>query len=97
MSNEVWYSVGKHDMFPEKWGTFLLGDDRIRAAFVRHHADLLAPDFWNARKQKIQAGQLESVFPYPQNLRFNTRFSVSHPKRHASKSGFSLANSTNTP
>ena len=33
MSNEVWYSVGTHDMFPEKWGVFLLGDDRIRAAF----------------------------------------------------------------
>jgi isocitrate dehydrogenase kinase/phosphatase len=83
MSNEVWYSVGKHDMFPEKWGTFLLGDDRIGAAFVKHHADLLTPDFWNARKRKIQAGQLESVFPYPQNLRFNARFA----QRHASKSG----------
>jgi isocitrate dehydrogenase kinase/phosphatase len=87
MSNEVWYSVGAHDMFPEKWGVFLLGDDRIRAAFVRHHADLLTPDFWNARKQRIQAGQLESVFPYPRNLRFNARFA----ERHTSKSGFSIA------
>jgi len=87
MSNEVWYSVGTHDMFPEKWGVFLLGDDRIRAAFVRHHADLLTPDFWNTRKQRIQAGYLESVFPYPQHLRFNARFA----ERHASKSGFSIA------
>jgi isocitrate dehydrogenase kinase/phosphatase len=87
MSSEVWYSVGAHDMFPEKWGVFLLGDDRIRAAFIRHHADLLTPDFWNARKQRIQAGQLESVFPYPRGLRFNARFA----ERHASKSGFSIA------
>ncbi|HVG05782.1 MAG TPA: bifunctional isocitrate dehydrogenase kinase/phosphatase [Burkholderiaceae bacterium] len=83
MSHDVWYSVGAHDMFPEKWGAFLLGDDRIRAAFSRHHADLLTPAFWNARKQSIQAGQLENVFPYPQNLRFNVRFA----ERHAAKSG----------
>lgn len=84
MSDEVWYAVDKRDMFPEKWGTFLLGDDRIRAAFTKHHADLLTPDFWNARKQRIQAGQLENVFPYPPALRFNARFAG----RHASESGF---------
>ena len=26
---------------PSSWGPFLLGDDRIRAAFLKHHADLL--------------------------------------------------------
>ena len=82
MSSEAWYSVGSRDMFPEKWGAFLLGDDRIRAAFLKYHSDLLTPDFWNARKQRIQAGKMENVFPYPQSLRFNTRF----PTRHASKS-----------
>jgi len=74
MSSEAWYSVGPHDMFPEKWGAFLLADDRIRAAFNKHHADLLTPAFWNARKQRIQNGQPESVFPYAQALRFGVRF-----------------------
>ncbi|HKO67928.1 MAG TPA: bifunctional isocitrate dehydrogenase kinase/phosphatase [Burkholderiaceae bacterium] len=78
MSNEAWYAVGKHDMFPEKWDTFLLGDDRIRAAFTKHHADLLNPDFWNMRKSRIQAGHMENVFPYPQSLRFDTRFGEPH-------------------
>ena len=26
MSSEPWYSVGPHDVFPEEFGTFLLGD-----------------------------------------------------------------------
>ena len=86
MSNEVWYSVGSRDMFPEKWGAFLLGDDRIRAAFLKHHSDLLTPAFWNTRKQRIQSGAIENVFPYPRSLRFNTRF----PTRDASKSASAI-------
>jgi isocitrate dehydrogenase kinase/phosphatase len=74
MSSEVSYYVDKRDMFPERWGTFLLGDDRIRAAFLKHHADLLQPEFWNARKNRVAAGHLEDVFPYPQARRFKFRF-----------------------
>jgi isocitrate dehydrogenase kinase/phosphatase len=74
MNAEAWYRVEKRDMFPEQWGTFLLGDDRIRAAFLKHHADLLAPAFWNARKERIQAGHLEDVFPYPPERRFRRRY-----------------------
>ncbi len=85
MSHEPGTAVGAHDMFPEKWGTFLLGDDRIRAAFTKHHADLLTPDFWNTRKSRIQAGQMENVFPYPQALRFNTRFAEPHASESASR------------
>jgi len=70
MSAETWFRVDKRDMFPEQWGTFLLGDPRIRAAFLRHHADLLTPAFWNARRQRILDGVLEDVFPYPRERRF---------------------------
>jgi isocitrate dehydrogenase kinase/phosphatase len=34
MSGEPWYSVGAHDIFPETYGTFLLGDPRVRRAFM---------------------------------------------------------------
>ncbi len=57
MSAEVWYAVDRRDMFPEQWGVFLLGDDRIRAAFLKHHADLLTPEFWNAL-QAAHSGRL---------------------------------------
>ena len=72
-ADEVPYLVDRRDMFPERWGPFLLGDDRIRAAFLKYHADLLTPEFWNARKRRIQAGHLEDVFPYPTERRFRRR------------------------
>jgi isocitrate dehydrogenase kinase/phosphatase len=81
MAAEVWYRVDKRDMFPEQWGPFLLGDDRIRAAFTRYHADLLTPGFWNARRTRILAGHLENVFPYPQERRFNRRYGSQLPRR----------------
>ena len=84
MASEAWYAVDKRDMFPENWGPFLLGDARIRAAFLKHHADLLDSDFWNTRKRQIQAGRFEDVFPYPATMRFSNH----SDRRHASKSGF---------
>ncbi len=70
MSSEPWYAVGAHDVFPEEFGTFLLGDPRIRAPFLAHHADLLDAAFWQRRQQRIRDGILDDVFPYPEQLRF---------------------------
>jgi isocitrate dehydrogenase kinase/phosphatase len=70
MSAEPWYSIGKHDVFPEQFGRFLLGNAKIRKYFMQHHADLLTKDFWHSRKQRIMDGHIEDVFPYPQNIRF---------------------------
>jgi isocitrate dehydrogenase kinase/phosphatase len=74
MSGEPWYSVGPHDVFPEQFGPFLLGDPRIRAAFLKYHADLMTPQFWQGRKDRIIEGRLEDVFPYPVERRFSLRF-----------------------
>jgi isocitrate dehydrogenase kinase/phosphatase len=70
MSAEPWYPIGKYDVFPEQFGTFLLGNDKIKAFFMKHHADLLQPQFWQGRKQRILDGVVEDVFPYPQEIRF---------------------------
>ena len=70
MSGEVWYSVGRHDVFPEEFGTFLLGSPTIRKAFMRHHADLLEPEFWQQTQERIRAGNVEDFFPYPETVRF---------------------------
>src|SRR5213596_3208554 len=40
-SDEVWYPVGQHDVFPEEFRTFLLTDERTRRAFLTRHAELL--------------------------------------------------------
>jgi isocitrate dehydrogenase kinase/phosphatase len=70
MSAEPWYAIGKHDVFPEQFGRFLLGNAKIRKAFMEHHADLLTRAFWQSRKQRILDGHIEDVFPYPQAIRF---------------------------
>ncbi|MDO8650805.1 MAG: bifunctional isocitrate dehydrogenase kinase/phosphatase [Undibacterium sp.] len=70
MSAEPWYSIGKHDVFPEQFGTFLLGNTKVRKYFMQYHADLLTAEYWQGRKQRILDGKVDDVFPYPQEIRF---------------------------
>lgn len=87
MSGEVWYPVARNDVFPEEFATFLLSNRDVRAVFLKHHADLLAPEFWQACQQKISAGTVEDFFPYPASVRFRNRSRAtlveSHPQRVA--------------
>ncbi len=71
MSGEVWYSVGKNDVFPETFGPFLLGNPRVRAVFMKHHADLLEPGFWQSHQARIAAGHVHDVFPYERERRLH--------------------------
>jgi isocitrate dehydrogenase kinase/phosphatase len=71
MSGEPWYSVGPHDIFPETFGPFLLGNPHVREVFMRHHAELLDPAFWQAHQQRIAAGHVHDVFPYDPARRFS--------------------------
>ncbi|HQD82070.1 MAG TPA: bifunctional isocitrate dehydrogenase kinase/phosphatase [Quisquiliibacterium sp.] len=73
MSAEPWYTVGPHDVFPEEFATFLLGDPKVREIFMRHHAELLDAGYWQERQKRIREGVLEDVFPYPDALRFKHR------------------------
>ncbi len=70
MSDEVWYSVGSKDVFPETFGPFLLGNPAVRESFMKHHADLLEVAFWQGHKERILAGHVFDVFPYEQDKRF---------------------------
>jgi isocitrate dehydrogenase kinase/phosphatase len=74
LAGEVWYHVGKHDVFPEQFEPFLLGDPRIRAAFMKYHADLLTPAYWQQVKQRLLGGEMADVFPYPREIRFAQQF-----------------------
>lgn len=70
MSAEPWYPIAKNDVFPEEFGTFLLGNYETRKFFLKYHRDLLTPEFWQERQAKIREGFMEDFFPYPQALRF---------------------------
>jgi isocitrate dehydrogenase kinase/phosphatase len=73
MSGEVWYSVGPHDVFPETFAPFLLGNPMVREDFMKHHADLLDAAFWQAHKERIAAGHVHDVFPYERARRFRAQ------------------------
>jgi isocitrate dehydrogenase kinase/phosphatase len=75
MSGEVWYTVGPHDVFPETFGPFLLGNAQVREVFMTHHPELLDAAFWHAHKQRIAAGHVHDVFPYEPSKRFTVQAS----------------------
>jgi len=70
LSGEVWYPVGPKDIFPETFAPFLLGNPSVREVFLKHHADLLDPAFWQGHKERILAGHVHDVFPYDAHRRF---------------------------
>lgn len=73
MASEPWYTIGPNDVFPEEFETFLLGQPRLRAPFMKYHADLLDHQTWADQKKRIEKGLLDDVFPYPEELRFQNR------------------------
>jgi isocitrate dehydrogenase kinase/phosphatase len=82
LSGEVWYPVNRHDVFPETFEPFLLGNPAVRAVFMKHHADLLDPLFWQAHKERIVAGHVHDVFPYEKDKRFTRKL---EPREHSAQ------------
>ena len=74
MSGDVWYTVGKYDVFPEEFKPFLLGNPKVRDILLAYHGDLFTAEFWQSLKDRIGKGHIESVFPYPALLRFINRY-----------------------
>jgi len=70
MSGEPWYPVGKSDIFPEEFATFLLCNPEIRGAFMKYHGDLLTPEFWQRTQREITDGHVQDFFPYSEAVRF---------------------------
>jgi isocitrate dehydrogenase kinase/phosphatase len=73
MSGEPWYPVAPLDVFPEEFASFLLGEPRVREAFMRHHADLLTAEFWQECQRRVAAGEVVDFFPYEEGMRFSRR------------------------
>lgn len=86
LAAEPWYPVGKNDVFPEEFEYFLLGDKHVKKWFMKYHADLLSPDFWQRMQEQINAGHLVDFFPYPETQRFCNLFS-DHPRDVLKKAG----------
>ena len=73
LSGETWYHVGPKDIFPESYGTFLLGDTRVKKYFLKHHADFFEPSTWLYFQNLLKDGHTPDHFGYPEHLRFKNR------------------------
>jgi isocitrate dehydrogenase kinase/phosphatase len=93
LSGEPWYAVGPHDIFPETYGTFLLGDPRVRRAFMEQHADFFDPALWQRHKTRLLQGEVPDFFPYERGVRFCVRY----PERFAQPEAPPLAGPDTKP
>ena len=66
-SAEPWFHVGEHDVFPEEFQAFLVPPGGVRDGFLAAHGDLLAVEFWRSVQERLAAGEVVDVFPYPRN------------------------------
>jgi len=74
LSGEIWYPVGPLDVFPEEFGTFLLGSPKVREPFLRLHGDLLGTEFWRRCQEQVTRGEVVDFFPYAETDRFCNRY-----------------------
>ena len=69
MASEPWYMVEENDVFPEEFARFLAMPPDLRNIFLKHHADLLTPEFWIHTQEQIRSGALTPILPYAQAQR----------------------------
>lgn len=74
LSDQLWYSAGPNDVFPEQFGSFTFPLAQDREFFSQDHQALLTPEFWTEQQQRIADGQQDDLFPYPTERRFSWRF-----------------------
>ncbi|MFK8051720.1 MAG: bifunctional isocitrate dehydrogenase kinase/phosphatase [Woeseiaceae bacterium] len=64
MRQGAWFYVGPNDIFPEQFVRFLGFRKDAKEAFLKHHSDLLDPDYWIRLARKLEAGNMPEVVPY---------------------------------
>jgi isocitrate dehydrogenase kinase/phosphatase len=71
VSDQPWFRVGEHDVFPEEWRRFLWIPPPLREDFEAEHGDLFTAEFWQSTQRRVTGGEMLDVFPYSQELRFS--------------------------
>jgi isocitrate dehydrogenase kinase/phosphatase len=79
-----WLSRGERDVFPDHDFRIFTVPAHGGPAFLKHHADLLDPEYWNAIKGELTSGTVPEFYPYPmeKRLRPTTAGSDTTPARH---------------
>jgi len=71
LSAEPWYTVAEGDVFPEEFERFLGLPADLADLFRAVHRDLLTPDYWRGVQERLRAGEILHVYPYPARKRFD--------------------------
>jgi isocitrate dehydrogenase kinase/phosphatase len=70
MSAEPWFYVGKDDIFPEEFRTFLGLQEPYRSQFDRQHGDLFGVEYWRTMQKRHKNGEVIDIIPYKQSKSF---------------------------
>ena len=69
MAAEPWFEVGENDIFPEEFSRFLSMSRPLQEEFKRRHSELFDPGFWSDIQERLKAGEIMDVYPYPRTKR----------------------------
>ncbi len=61
----AWAPVGENDVLVDEWERYLGVPQDLAGCFRRRHGDLFTPEFWARMQERIRAGELHYVRPYP--------------------------------
>ena len=71
MSDQPWFPVEPHDVFPEEFKTYLRSPRVVGEVMESRHPELCTVEFWKSMQALHRSGQLPDFFPYPEELRFH--------------------------
>lgn len=69
LAAEPWFHINANDVFPEEFTHFLGLSEPLAEVFCDEHGDLFDIAYWRRVQEKIAAGELIHIFPYPQEYR----------------------------
>ena len=64
LSEETWFEVGPHDVFPEQFPAFIGLDGELRQRFMQYHGELMTLRYWQQLKDQLLKGKQPDVPPY---------------------------------
>lgn len=64
-------SAGPDDIFVEQLPSFVFHASRHRDIFQTLHPELADPSYWQSVQRRVQAGEINDIFPYPDSCRFS--------------------------
>ena len=69
ISDQPWFSIGVHDVFPEEFRRFFKFPAGVADVFEARHGDLCTADAWRDLQRQHQDTEVPEFFPYPDEVR----------------------------